>query len=120
MTEDSSITGASPDAVAWRLTNVETEVKSLKEELKTSTDTIHTKLDNIASGFATHKDIENAIQQGRKEHDLIYLKIQEVESDVAVLKTRDGLKQTLLWVGLVASAIINIVVIYQLFSGEPR
>lgn len=33
------------------------------------------------------------------------------------LESRDGLKTTLLWVGLVASAIINIVMVYNLFGG---
>lgn len=34
------------------------------------------------------------------------------------LESKNNLKNTLLWVGLVASAIINIIVIYQLFTGE--
>jgi hypothetical protein len=37
---------------------------------------------------------------------------------VIILEKRNGAKNTLLWVGLVASAIINIVVIYQLFTGS--
>ena len=41
-----------------------------------------------------------------------------LEVRVGLLENRNGIKNTLLWVGLVASAIINIVVIYQLFSGE--
>jgi len=41
-----------------------------------------------------------------------------VDSRVTKLESRNGIKNTLLWVGLVASAIINIVVIYQLFSGK--
>lgn len=42
----------------------------------------------------------------------------ELEVRVAALETKNTLKNTLLWVGLVASAIINIVVIYQLFTGD--
>lgn len=41
----------------------------------------------------------------------------KLEVRVEKLESKNGLKQTLLWVGLVASAIINIVVIYQLFTG---
>lgn len=37
---------------------------------------------------------------------------------VVKLEGKDNLKNTLLWVGLVASAIINVVVIYQLFTGK--
>jgi len=37
--------------------------------------------------------------------------------DIETLKKLNGLKSTLLWVGLVASAIINIVFVYNLFTG---
>lgn len=40
----------------------------------------------------------------------------ELDERVTALETKNTLKNTLLWVGLVASAIINIVVIYQLFT----
>jgi len=36
---------------------------------------------------------------------------------IAKLESFNGLKTTLLWVGLVASAIINIVMVYNLFGG---
>jgi len=39
-------------------------------------------------------------------------------ANIELLKKMNGLKSTLLWVGLVASAIINIVFIYNLFTGK--
>lgn len=44
--------------------------------------------------------------------------VSSLEARVVKLEDKNSIKQTLLWVGLVASAIINIVVIYQLFSGR--
>lgn len=44
--------------------------------------------------------------------------LEEVKVRVLALETKNNFKSTLLWVGLVASAIINIVVIYQLFTGN--
>jgi hypothetical protein len=44
--------------------------------------------------------------------------IEELRKDVQDLKGRNALKNTVLWVGLTASAIINIVAAYRIFSGE--
>lgn len=44
--------------------------------------------------------------------------VTALEARVSTLEKRSDLKNTLLWVGLVASAIINIVVIYQLFTDK--
>lgn len=93
--QEPTVPGASPDAVAWRLQNVETEVQSLKTELKNSTNRLETKLDGIASGFATHKDIEVAKEQARLEHEAIYKKIGGVEKEVHNLKKRNWVQNTL-------------------------
>jgi hypothetical protein len=53
----------------------------------------------LPNGFASLKDLT------------------ELEARVVSLESRQNIKNTLLWVGLVASAIINVVVIYQLFGG---
>lgn len=42
----------------------------------------------------------------------------KLEARVTALEKKDTIKQTLLWVGLVASAIINIVMVYKTFSGN--
>ena len=39
-----------------------------------------------------------------------------LEARVAKLESKDNIKNTLLWVGLVASAIINIVALYDKFA----
>lgn len=44
--------------------------------------------------------------------------LEELDKRVAKLEGRNNIKDTFLWVGLVASAIINILVIYQLFTGR--
>ncbi len=42
--------------------------------------------------------------------------LMQLDKRVVTLESKNNLKNTLLWVGLVASAIINIVVVYQLFT----
>lgn len=42
--------------------------------------------------------------------------LSDIEGRVIKLEGRDNIKQTLLWVGLVASAIINIVALYNIFT----
>lgn len=83
-TQDNSPLGASPDAVAWRLTAVEREVKN-----------VSLKIDNIASGFATHKDVEVAKEQARLEHEAIYEKIGDVSREVDTLKKRSWIQNAL-------------------------
>lgn len=61
---------------------------------------INKKLDSMSETYATKED-----------HD-------ELKVRVVALESKNTLKNTILWVGLVASAIINIVVIYQLFVGK--
>lgn len=46
--------------------------------------------------------------------------ISELRKDVHDIKDRKQVKETVLWVGLVASAIINIVVLYNLFANAGR
>ena len=47
--------------------------------------------------------------------DISDLKITTTE-EIERLKGRNQVKNTVLWVGLVASAIINIIVVYNLFT----
>lgn len=42
--------------------------------------------------------------------------LSDVETRVTKLEARNNIKSTLLWVGLVASAIINIIALYNLFT----
>ena len=73
-----------PETIAYRLTQVENAVKELTK-----------KIDGVISGFATHKDIEIAKQQAKLEHDAIYEKIGDVETDVNSLKSRNWVHNTL-------------------------
>ena len=85
-TEDITVPGGTPDAVAWRLANVEQGLKDTRTEMKDMRQALETKLDGIASGFATHKDIGVAKGQAKLEHEAIYEKINEVEDDVISLR----------------------------------
>ena len=80
------VPGGTPDAVAWRLANVEQGLKDTRNEMKDMRQALEVKLDGIASGFATHKDIEAAKEQAKLEHEAIYAKINEVEDDVISLR----------------------------------
>jgi len=85
-----------PETIAYRLTQVENAVKELTK-----------KIDGVISGFATHKDIEVAKQQAKLEHDAIYEKIGDVETDVNSLKSRN-------WVNNTLSAILGSVLTFLL------
>ena len=78
----------SPETIAYRLTQVENAVKELTS-----------KIDGVISGFATHKDMveyaEAAKQQAKLEHNAIYEKIGDVETDVSYLKSRNWVHNTL-------------------------
>jgi len=60
--------------------------------------------------------VEEAAKNYATKEDVAELKTNH-DSRITKLETKQTLKTTILWVGLVASAIINIVVIYQLFTG---
>lgn len=52
----------------------------------------------------------------KEESEALKQEIKELRIDVHELKNRGQLRNTVLWVGLVASAILNIVAIYNLFT----
>lgn len=68
-------------------------------------DSINKRLDKFEQVFVT-----------KAESHALKLEIEELRKDVQDLKGRNVLKNTVLWVGLTASAIINIVVVYNLFT----
>ena len=89
-----------PETIAYRLTQVENAVKELTK-----------KLDGVISGFATHKDIEVAKAQAKLEHDAIYEKIADVERDVAGLKSRNWVYNTL---SAIFGSILTFLILYFL------
>ena len=108
-TEDITVPGGTPDAVAWRLANVEQGLKDTRTEMKDMRQALETKLDGIASGFATHKDIEVAKGQAKLEHEAIYAKINEVEDEVNFLRKRNWVQNTL---SAILGAILAVFVTY--------
>lgn len=87
--------GSSPDAVAWRLSAVESEVKEVRSELTSAKNELLTKLDKISGIFATYKDVEAVQSQSKLEHEAIYEKISDVEQEVSALKKRNWVQNTL-------------------------
>lgn len=61
--------------------NVESELKDFRKE-------ISTKLDAMTVGFATHKDLEGAKEQARREHKDLKKDIGVVDADVEDVKQR--------------------------------
>jgi hypothetical protein len=106
-------TGASPDAVAWRLSAVEKKVGEVESTLKESTKELLTKLDGISSGFATHKDIEVAKEQAKAEHDAIYEKINDVEKDVLAIKKRNWVQNTL---SAILGSVLTLLIGYAMLN----
>lgn len=80
-----------PAVLAYRVGQLETSVKEGVGQL-------NGKLDTLLATFA-------------EKDDLLAL-----EKRVVRLESRDGIKQILLWVGLVSSAIINIVLVAKTFG----
>ena len=88
-------TGNSPDTVAWRLSAVEKEVKELKHDLKSSTDRLEAN--------------EVAKEQAQREHDAIYEKIADVETDVLALRSKTWVHNTL---SAILGAIMTLLLAY--------
>lgn len=87
-----------PETIAYRLTQVEIAIKELTK-----------KMDGLAMGFATHRDIDGAKAQAKLEHDAIYEKIADVEQDVLTLKRRNWVQNTL---SAVLGVILTLLVTY--------
>lgn len=81
----------SPAVLAYR-------VGELEKAVTHGLETLSNKLDSLNNQFTPIKDYA------------------DVEIRVTKLENKNDLKQTLLWVGLVASVIINIVMVAKLFG----
>lgn len=92
----------SPAVLAYRVGQLE---KASRDGFKAMVD----KLDNMASVFATHKDIETAKVQAEMEHKAIYEEIQDVKKDVEGLKKRTWIQNTL---SAVFGAILALITAY--------
>ena len=93
--------GVSTDTIIYRLGAVENQVKEVRSDLKSIQTEILVKLDIMAKGFATHKDIDNAKVQAELEHNAIYKKIEDVELEVSAMKRRS-------WIGSTLSAAFGV------------
>ena len=96
----SETTGEKIIRIETQMTNVTSEINEVKSLVKE----VITKVDAMATFQVELRQLDG--------------QITTLNSEITTLKNFNGLKNTLLWVGLVASAIINIVVIYQLFVGK--
>lgn len=71
-------------------------------------DEIKSELADIKSNYVT-----------KVESQALKHEIEELRSDVNDLKHKKTLRDTILWVGLTASAIINILALYNIFTRRP-
>lgn len=77
-------------------------------------DLIIYRLDEIKSQLADFKKD----YMTKEESQALKQEIKELRDDVHDLKNKKVFRDTILWVGLTASAIINIVAMYNLFNKE--
>jgi hypothetical protein len=61
-------------------------------------------------------DLDSSVKEQSKHYAPTSV-TDDHEKRIGKLETKNVIKDTLLWVGLVASAIINIVLVYQQFGG---
>ena len=52
----------------------------------------------------------------KQESHALKVEIQELKVDIHDLKNKKVLRDTLLWIGLTASAIMNIIAMYNIFT----
>lgn len=108
------LAGSSPDAVSWRLSQVEFSVKETQAEIKSARTELLQKIDSITAGFATHKDIEVAKEQAKLEHDAIYEKISDVETQVKGVKKEVKDIRTRNWIQNTLSAVLGSILTFLL------
>lgn len=95
-------------------TKSETAEIAVLQTQMSSVQTDITDIKTMVTGMAAKVD---ALTLANARMETMAVEISTLKQDIIKLQGVNNLKNTLLWVGLVASAIINIVVIYQLFSG---
>lgn len=85
---------------------------------------LQTEVKNIGTRMENHERLLREVIAKIDKLTIAQTEIHDLRREVANLKTEitelkgtNTLKNTLLWVGLVASAIINVIVIYQLYGG---
>jgi hypothetical protein len=92
--------GSTPDAIAWRMLNVERAL-----------DKVVDKLDTLASSFVTHKDLEDTKAQAKEEHAAITKKIDEtkleLEQDIAQVSGEVKALNRKRWIQNTLSAILG-------------
>lgn len=56
----------------------------------------------------------------KAESQALKQEIEELRGEIKDLRGKKQVKETILWVGLVASAIINVLALYNVFTGGKR
>lgn len=83
-----------------------------------STEQINKRLDKFETTFVTKSEsaaLKHEIEELRK--DFADYKIDN-NKQISELRGKKVIRDTVLWVGLTASAIINVIALYNIFSGE--
>ncbi len=100
------------DTPETRLAVLENEVKNVKDEVKDTkalVTGIDKKLDGLAQNFASREDLRTYKQTQDKA-------MVTVQSQIDEINKRKQLKENLLWLGIIASSILNVVMVYATFT----
>lgn len=92
----------SPAVLAYRVGELE---KASREGFKN----LGEKLEAMSNNFATHKDIEMAKKQAKMEHDAIYSEIEDLKSDIQLLKRKTWIQNTL---SAILGAVLALLITY--------
>lgn len=84
--------------------------------LQTQMSSVQSDITDIKSMVTALTSKVDALALANTRMETMGVEITSLKQDIIKLQSINNLKNTLLWVGLVGSAIINIVVIYQLFT----
>lgn len=97
--------GQSPDAIAYRMGEVEKAISRVGD-----------KLDVMAAGFVTHADIDVLKAQAKLDHDAIYKEIQEVDVRVRdIQKWKDTIINRIAY-----TAVVGLVIAVLAFYGLDK
>lgn len=88
------------------LKNVRSETKDIKNLVTRMDEKADMKFDNLTKIVASKSEVENVNDRIDKE----------VLPEIREIKGKKQLKENLLWITIICSAILNVVMVYQVFS----
>lgn len=95
-------TKSTPEVESYRLDQIEKSFEKFTER-------IEKKLDTMAETFATRNALENAVAERNKQNE-------ELCKRMVAIEKKKTLSQTITYVVLACSLIVNLITVYELFS----